>query len=79
MTLWSGCVPKPNEWWECCNNIHLPLIAAADTIEARDEEIERLRAELELHRAGTQEVIREEIRLATQRVVAAHREARRER
>lgn len=21
------------EWWECCNNIHLPLIDAADEIE----------------------------------------------
>jgi hypothetical protein len=36
---------EANEWWECCNNIHLPLIAAADTIEARDAEINRLRAE----------------------------------
>lgn len=24
---------EAEEWWECCNNIHLPLIEAADEIE----------------------------------------------
>ena len=38
------------EWWECCNDIHIPITEAADALEAAEAENARLRAERETYR-----------------------------